>query len=417
MHKIGLGLFIVCLVLVALWGLSFLDNKEAPLVPKAPSSRKAPVVPNETINALKAECVALGDELVNDFPEDPKAIGLAGNIQNRLGRHEEAEKLWGKAIAMTPNDHHGHDALAMAAFVREDYKTAEMHWRKALALHPSLRRGAYNLAQALMLQGRIDDAIKVMETDKADREKTGAEYYLLGQLYSQRQAHEKAREQHEAAIRLEGRVAKYHYALAQACLKLGDKVEAKKCLATFKALKQNDIQADKTRRSAYDDLDSIRKDFAGLFLPAGEFYANRRKMDRAEALWKRSAALDPAQRHARSNLARLCQMSGRLEEAAAWHEAVDGIAPRDPINLYNLGILQARMNQFEKAAATFQAVTTLAPKRPEGYWMQALMLVEQGKHIDEAVLLAARAVALDPNNPKYRSTLMQLRERMKGGRE
>ena len=134
---------------------------------------------------------------------------------------------------------------------------------------------------------------------------------------------------------------------------------------------------------------------------------------------------------------------GRLEEALAIVEELRRIEPRNVIHVRSLGILQGRLGRWDAAQKTFRELCTVAPDWAVGYAGLAESYLRTGKELRQARTLAARAaemepsawnylilgaicqqqgdlddarsalkkaIALDPNNPRYR----QLYESLKG---
>jgi len=104
------------------------------------------------------------------------------------------------------------------------YNDAEIAYRKALQINSKNGTAAYNLALALQLQKKTDEAIKQYEvavtllTDKL--QKAGA-YHITGNALCMTQEWEKAIEQYKAALRLNptDMDTKYNLAFAQSKLK------------------------------------------------------------------------------------------------------------------------------------------------------------------------------------------------------
>ena len=104
------------------------------------------------------------------------------------------------------------------------YNDAEIAYRKALQINSKNGTAAYNLALALQLQKKTDEAIKQYEvavtllTDKL--QKAGA-YHNTGNALCMTQEWEKAIEQYKAALRLNptDMDTKYNLAFAQSKLK------------------------------------------------------------------------------------------------------------------------------------------------------------------------------------------------------
>jgi TonB family protein len=81
-----------------------------------------------------------------------------------LGRYEEAEASYRKALSLAPNEPQIYEALGSVAARRGDDASAEEAWRKALAIDPADAPAAVELASLYGRQGKLDDAGRILET-------------------------------------------------------------------------------------------------------------------------------------------------------------------------------------------------------------------------------------------------------------
>jgi tetratricopeptide (TPR) repeat protein len=85
----------------------------------------------------------------------------------KRGRWSEAEEQYRHAVRIRPDFTDGHSNLGTFAAKRGDFAAAEKFFRRGLELDPDHREVAVNLVNALMSQGRIDEAASLLGPLKA----------------------------------------------------------------------------------------------------------------------------------------------------------------------------------------------------------------------------------------------------------
>jgi Flp pilus assembly protein TadD len=116
--------------------------------------------------------------------DDWRIRSALGSALDQQGRYQEARQCYEQALKLQPNEVSVINNLAMSYILAGDLKTAETRLRRALALPKGDRnaRVRQNLALAVGLQGRFDEAKEIasrdLPTDKVEAD--GA--YLKGML-------------------------------------------------------------------------------------------------------------------------------------------------------------------------------------------------------------------------------------------
>ncbi|RLQ87030.1 tetratricopeptide repeat protein [Notoacmeibacter ruber] len=120
-------------------------------------------------------------------PEYPdwKLISAEAAIVDQLGQHDEARRLYKKALTLAPNEASIHSNLGMSHVLSGDLRTAEYYLQKAASLPGADSRVRQNYALVVGLQGRFDEAnaIARRELSPADAEANVA--YLQSMLKQQ----------------------------------------------------------------------------------------------------------------------------------------------------------------------------------------------------------------------------------------
>lgn len=280
-----------------------------------------------TDQELIAQTKKIGDQLVGDFPEDPRAITLSGHICWALDEPARARASWEKCTQLHPDYAAAWTALGMDAFREGDFDRAAQCLGNAYRLAPEMAAGdLFMMTDALMSTGRPEEVVAVLEPVRKTQPASARAAVALGQAYLQLQEYEKAKQELLAAVGLEPRSATAHFALAQALARLGDEPHARKHREKYAELKAAEMAVSDRRR-----VDRLKTDMADLcplaarFLAwTGEIYAAHGRVDKAEQLWVTSLAIDPASAEARRLLSRLHLAQGRGEEARGVTRDRDG---------------------------------------------------------------------------------------------
>lgn len=127
--------------------------------------------------ALDLGQVALAERLLKqaDDPAKPdwRVISAQGTALAKQGRHREAQPLFERALALSPNNPTIMNNLAMAYAMDGQAAKAEVLLRQAAALPDANPRVRQNLALVLGLQGKFDESKQLAATtlppDKAEQ--------------------------------------------------------------------------------------------------------------------------------------------------------------------------------------------------------------------------------------------------------
>jgi tetratricopeptide (TPR) repeat protein len=432
---IMLGIAIVATVIT----IPFCPSTHTSPDPRQPGTTLA------TVEALKKQELELVNRLVEDFSRDPAAVNLLANVHNNHGNRTEAVKCWERVVLLDPSNAAAYDSMARVALLKEEHAKAAQLWHKALRNDPNMFGVHFRLAHALMAMGQPQRAATALKKDLEISPEASWSYYLLGELYAQLKQFDQAKQSFQAAIQIEPKRAKAYYGLATVCMRLNQTDEARKFMDKFKELKAQEVTADKDRRSAYDDLEEIRSRVAETCTEAGNIYHRRANAGEAEQLWRTAAALDPKNIACRTNLAALYQWNNSVVQALEICEQLLALEPDNPTRHFNIGVLNARLKKFDAAEKAFLKARELAPRQSDSYRMLAQMHLETdrptaetlalGRHAvrlepkaenyfvlgavhvkngnpAEALAALQQAIALDPGNPKYRSTYELFQKRI-----
>ncbi len=344
----------------------------------------------------------MAGELASALPNHVDALAVRGWIYHRLGNTLEASRCWARCLELDGRFAEAHFQLGAVAFKAGKFAEAHSRFQKAVEADPKRWDARLRLAEALLLQGKAEEALAALEPVLSASTAVAAEAHyfsgraclLLGQ-YAQAQGH------FEQAIRLSPEMTHAYHGLSTALARLGRSELARHYQVEFEKRKRKDQQAEKERLKRLDDVAELRAAVARAHAAAAQVLAARGQMVSAHRHWRRAATLDPGDTEVRLHLAILCQQQGRLQEALAWSEELVQRQPRNPVFLLHLGVIQAELERLDAAEASFRRALEAAPDHAAAHAAMAQLFLRTGRNLDQARKHAHRAVQLAGTAPNY----------------
>ncbi len=140
-----------------------------------------------------------------------------------------------------------------------------------------------------------------------------------------------------------------------------------------------------------------------FYLPVSIGFSGDPKGDlkRADELESKAIALDPDWAWPHDIKGSILRTQGRTEEAAAEHERALALDPSNAEAAAQLGIDYRFLGQFDKSVQYLDRAILASPSDPSlNYWYDSKAWANFGlKNYDQAIELARRAIAINPNNP------------------
>ncbi len=226
--------------------------------------------------------------------------------------------------------------------------------------------------------GRLKDAEQLYRRILAIHPRHADSLHLLGVISSQNGRHDIAVDLITKAIKIDDRVASYHFNLALAYKTLGRLDDAISCWRRSLALEPYDPEI-------HTNL--------GIVLQIQE------RSEEAVTCYRRALTLNPNNPDAYCNLANTLQKLGHIEEAiACWRKAII-IRPDDPEAYTSLGSALTERGLNEEAVACHRQALELKPDFPEACINLGNALMEL-KRITDANSCYQKAIDIDKNNPR-----------------
>jgi arylsulfatase A-like enzyme/Tfp pilus assembly protein PilF len=141
---------------------------------------------------------------------------------------------------------------------------------------------------------------------------------------------------------------------------------------------------------------SIDPKLASARVATGVLAYERGQLPQAEQALTEALAMKPDVRLAHFNLALIAEARGDAAAAAAAYRAELALHPTAFKALFNLGRLEARQGNAREAAEFYQRSVDTNPEFAEGFFYLAKAKLDEGIALDEAVALARKGLALQP---------------------
>jgi tetratricopeptide (TPR) repeat protein len=271
-----------------------------------------------TDRELIAETKKIGNRLAEDFPDDPAAMTLGGHICWAFDEPAKAVASWEKCARLHPEYVNAWTSLGMDAFKNGDFGRAAQFYQNAYGRSSQMSEGdVFMMIDAMMNTGKATEAVAVLEPLRQSHPGSVRAAVTLGQAYLQLKEYEKAKKELLVAVATAPRLARAHFALAQAFARLGDEPNARKHREEYARLKaanaadERDVRAVRLKTG----LVEVHRQSARFLTWTAEVYESHGRVEKAEQLWITSLAVDPANAETRRDLEMLYAAQGRDEEA------------------------------------------------------------------------------------------------------
>jgi tetratricopeptide (TPR) repeat protein len=410
----------------------------------AETSPKVEVTPEERVAALMDEELRLVERLRKEFPNREEPLVLMGDVYHRRGDIHEAVGFWERALEMNPKRADVYDRMARLAFETDQFERAISLWTEALKLDPAKQGLHSNIARSLMRLGKYEESLAEVREEIEISGEAPLGYFLLGRAYQHLQDYERAKASYEKAVELQPNHMNAYYGLYNVCARLKEREKARQYLEKFKMLKEAEKEAVRHHDQITTDVSIFSKGLATLCIEAHELYRDAGNAAKIEELLKKAIELEPENALHMEKLVAFYGATNRAAEALTWCRRIQEIDPKNLVAQLNMGRLLTREGRFSEAEKAFQRTITLAPDHYCGYQELARLYLRTNTKPARAKELAAKAVelegsadnyfvlgwacdlngdpasataaieqamALDPNNAKYRQVYQTIKRR------
>ncbi len=299
---------------------------------------------------------------------------------HRAGRAGPAGELYRAILARQPDHPEALLHLGILALDARDPAVAERHFRAALAGQPAWPTGTMALAQALVQQHRVAEAIQAL--DEGLRRSPGD-----AQLWN----HLGMARQHQGDA--DGAVDAYRRAIAAA---------PEAIAPTFNlAATLHDLGRVDEAIPAYQALLAHAPDHVDALRNLGSLHRLRGEHDAAITCYRRALVVRPDEPGVLINLGNALADIGRTDEAEATYRRALEAQPQAAEAHAGLANLAIRNNRLEAALAASDAALAINPRLTAAHFTRSLALRDLGRGA-EAADSFARTTALDPGHDEAR---------------
>ncbi|HUI06350.1 MAG TPA: tetratricopeptide repeat protein [Verrucomicrobiae bacterium] len=300
------------------------------------------------------------------------------------------------------------------------WRNDETLWRGVLAVFPDSAVANEMLAQALLNQNRIGEALACAQ--RAVRSEPSAETHRnLGIVLTRAGRVQEAIEEFDRSLQLKPDLADAHHNLALALMGLGRTTEA---IGQWEqALRINPNFADAhcnlgiaLQRAGrmgeaighYEQALRIDPDYAEARFNLGVALVRLGRLPEAISQWEQTLRLHPDYAEAHANLGVALEHEGRIEEAIKHYEQALRIKPGLVEARYNFGVALMRLGRVHEAIEQWDQVVQLKPDMAAAHYNLGVALEQEGKR-EDAIGQYEQAMRLQPDYAAAQGRLAGLR--------
>jgi tetratricopeptide (TPR) repeat protein len=272
----------------------FDDEQLVAVVPLVPPPPAEPGF-TETVTEGKQ----LGAEIAEQFPDDPQALALAGEVQFTFANPDEAQDNWQRTIELDPRSAQAWLGMAKLAYKQGDFDRAVQTMQRLGEIAPAVAESqVFFLVDSLLKLGRPQEVVDLLpELGQSASLPSGARV-ALAQAYCQLQDYEQAADQYRQALDDPQQASVAHYGLSRALMRLGRRDEAQRHLQQYQQLQEeNMVLLDRMQGTGSaeerNDPKPLYPLLAGFHFETAKAYAIRGQRDPAEEHAYRAWALAP----------------------------------------------------------------------------------------------------------------------------
>jgi len=354
----------------------------------------------QSVSDIQEEELSLAEALVDDFPAQDTPLVLLATVHQYRGDTTQAETLWQQAITLNPKRHGLYEKMGLAAKRKDQIDQAITWWRKGLEANPQAPGLRWQIANALVTQGHLDGTLELLETECTITPTATRNYYLLGQIHLKQRTYEEAERAYKKAIELQPDYYNAYYGLGIVYTRLKQPEQARAAMKQFRQLKAN-ADASEDQRIMIDEVPYARKRVAKSYAQAYNLYHPKQEAKLGERLLTRALELDPNDAHTWEKLAIHHSVNSRHQQALALFQKVTQLAPDNPLPHINIGKLHALMNRPRLAEQTLRETVARFPDSGLAHSELAHFYLRSQTHPAEALALMQKAVTLTPNANHY----------------
>ena len=360
-------------------------------------------------------------------PDLPVALNFMGTVRAKQGRLNEAELLFLRAARNDRKFSGARMNLVYLYLLRRTPEKAILQLREILAVEPEHDGAIEKLAELLLSQGRVDEAVALIEKQKSARAVPPSLLVVLGDAYLAKKSLPQAEENYLLALENRLDNASALFGLAQISRLKNEMREASIYLnrvATLTAdskspefLYKFGLEAMRAgmideAKSALERALELRPKDPQYLLALGIAWLRKGDLFEAEKHFRRLLAMEPANAQAQLHLGYVLLNQKKYAEARLWLEksARPGVAI--PEVFYYLGLVAQEQNDDARAIVLFEKAVQKLPTYAHARIALGSSYMKL-KNYPRAKEELEMAVKLDPEEPTAHYNLALLYARLK----
>ncbi len=328
------------------------------------SERTADLSVTAKFAVLRDEAIAIGRQMLRDFPGSSDAYGLLGMTYNRMNKPAQAMKYWELAAEANPTRADVYEAMATAAITSGDFAKAASLCREGLARSNKLSGLYASLGEALNGLNKPTDTVEELEPVVKQFPKDAQLRSELGRAHLLLKDYARAKGFYEAAVELKPDSRPALHGLAVANQRLGNEQAARDAMQRYQRSQADFDRKARASGALAADLPGIRRLLAMTCADAGQVYYARGDYDRAKTLWRRGIEVDSDFTTCRIQLATCYLRLGQTSRAAPLIDELTRIEPANAEFFQKLAVVRDQLGDRAAALAAATKAAELSPDDP-----------------------------------------------------
>jgi protein O-GlcNAc transferase len=341
-------------------------------------------------------------------PEFAEAHSNMGALLKKLGRLEAAAISYRKAILIKPEFAEVHSNLGVTLEKLGRFEEAAISYKKAIEIKPEYAEAHFNLGNALKELGRLEEAEASYKKAIVIKPDFAEAHSNLGNLLKELGRLEDAEISCKKAIAIKPEFSEAHNNLGNTLEALGRLKEAEASYKKSIVIKPEYAEAHsnlgitlqlqfrfKEAETSYRKAIAINSQYAEAHSNLGNVLKELGKLEEAEASYKKSISIKPENAEVHSNLGITLQLQFRLKEAETSYRKAIEIKPNFAQAHSNLGSTLQALLRLEEAEASYKSAIAINPDLSEPYNNLGTTLKELCR-LEEAEKSYRKAIELNP---------------------
>ena len=329
----------------------------------------------------------------------------------------DSESLWTHTLACTPDNYMGHYDLGNALLQKGNVDDAIAHFQRALQIKADSAEVCYDLGNALLQKGNVDEAITQYQKALQINPDFAGAHNNLGNVLLKMGNVDEALAHFQKALQINPNSVEAHINLGNVLLKMGNVDEAITHFQKALQINPNSVEAHNNLGNVllkmgnvdeaithFQKALQINPDNAETHNNLGNALLKRGRVDEGIAHFQRALEINPGSAEAHYNLGNALLQKGRVDEAIAHYQKALEINPDNAETHYNLGNALLQKGRVDEAIAHYQKALEINPDSAEAHNNLGGALLPKGR-VDEAIVHFQKALQLTPDNAEAHNNL------------